>query len=76
VQASTGIDLEVALKRVQETRKRGKLSKSTRMNFRLFDMLAREGRLKDTWVVQAVKENMSEEEKKAHDEWLDSLKRD
>lgn len=76
MQASTGIDLEVALKRVQETRKRGKLSKSTRMNFRLFDMLAREGRLKDTWVVQAVKENMSEEEKKAHDEWLDSLKRD
>ena len=76
MQASTDINLEIALKRIQETRKRGKISKSTRMNFRLFDKLAREGRLKDTWVVQAVKENMSEEEKRSMDEWLDGLKRD
>jgi len=76
MQASTVINLEIALKRVQETRKREKISKSTRMNFRVMDKLAREGRLKDTWVVQAVKENMSEEEKRSMDEWLDGLKRD
>jgi len=76
MQASTVINLEIALKTVQEPRKREKISKSTRMNFRVMDKLAREGRLKDTWVVQAVKENMSEEEKRSMDEWLDGLKRD
>jgi len=67
------LDLELALSRVKRTRSRTKLTKSQKMNFKLFDKLAAEGKLKDTWVVEAVKVNLSEEEKIKMDKFLDSL---
>jgi len=67
------LDLELALSRVKRTRSRTKLTKSQKMNFKLFDKLAAEGKLKDTWVVEAVKVNLSDEEKIKMDKFLDSL---
>ena len=42
------LDLKLALSRVKRTRSRTKLTKSQKMNFKLFDKLAAEGKLKDT----------------------------
>ena len=67
------LDLELALRRVNKIRSRPKLTESQKMNFKLFDKLAAEGKLKDTWVVEAVKVNLSEEEKIKMDKFLDSL---
>ena len=67
------LNLELALIRVKQTRSRPKLTESQKMNFKLFDKLAAEGKLKDTWVVEAVKVNLSEEEKIKMDKFLDSL---
>ena len=67
------LDLELALSRVKRTRSRTKLTESQKMNFKLFDKLAAEGKLKDTWVVEAVKVSLSEEEKLKMDKFLDSL---
>ena len=67
------LDIELALKRVTENRSRPKLTKSQKMNFKLFDKLAAEGKLKNTWVVEAVKVTLSDEEKIKMDKFLDSL---
>jgi len=67
------LDLELALKRVEKTRSRPKLTKSQKMSFKVFDKLAAEGKLKNTWVVEAVKVTLSEEEKVKMDKFLDSL---
>lgn len=67
------LNLELALSRVKQTQSRPKLTKSQKMNFKLFDKLAAEGKLKNTWVVEAVKVNLSEEEKLKMDKFLDSL---
>jgi hypothetical protein len=67
------LDLEQALIRVNKIRSRPKLTKSQKMSFKVLDKLAAEGKLKDTWVVEAVKVNLSEEEKIKMDKFLDSL---
>ena len=67
------LDIELALKRVTENRSRPKLTKSQKMNFKVLDKLAAEGKLKNTWVVEAVKVSLSEEEKIKMDKFLDSL---
>lgn len=67
------LDLELALSRVNKIRTRPKLTKSQKMSFKVLDKLASEGKLKNTWVVEAVKVNLSEEEKLKMDKFLDSL---
>lgn len=67
------LDLELALSRVNKIRSRPKLTKSQKMSFKVLDKLAAEGKLKNTWVVEAVKVNLSEKEKLKMDKFLDSL---
>jgi len=68
-------NLNEALNRVNKTRARPKFTHSQKMNYKLFDMLAAEGKLKDTWVAEAARSMMSEEEAERTDNWLDSLKK-
>ena len=56
-------NLEIALDRVSRAKKYSKLSKQTRMNYRLFDRMAAEGKLADSWLNIKFEEFLSKEEK-------------